>query len=278
MRYSTDLPDLRILPAKSLVPHEDCDPRRVDRLSQRLKAEGILKNPPIVTAIPDSENYVVLDGANRALSFINLDIPHVIAQLVSYQNSGVELDTWYHVVAGMDITEFKNALTRITGLHLQDCSLEDARLALANHQAAAYIISAEGVRLVSNTSTTLTHDTSLLNSLVSAYKGKADIYRASNDIWEIQKPYYPDIIALVIFPRLSSEDIIQAAKSGEKIPTGITRHIIPHRALNINFPMDVLEMDWPLETKEKWLQDWLMERMAANAIRFYSESTFSFNE
>jgi len=278
MRYSTDLPDLRILPTKSLVPHEDCDPRRVDRLSQRLKAEGILKNPPIVAAIPDSENYVVLDGANRALSFVNLGIPHIIAQLVSYRESGVEVDTWYHVVAGMDISDFENALTLKTGLHLQDCSLDEARLAIANRQAAAYIISANGVRLVSNTSTTLNHDTAFLNGLVSVYKGKADIYRASNDIWEIQKPYYPDITALVIFPRLSPEDIIQAAKSGEKIPTGITRHIIPHRALNINFPMDVLEKDWPLEKKEKWLQDWLMERMAANAIRFYSESTFSFNE
>jgi len=278
MRYSTDLPDLRILLAKSLVPHEDCDPRRVDRLSQRLKADGILKNPPVVAAIPDSENYVVLDGANRALSFVNLRIPHIIAQLVSYQESGVEVDTWYHVVAGMEITEFENALTRITGLHLQACSLEDARIALANYQAAAYIISAIGVRLVSNTSTTLKHDTALLNGLVSVYKGKADIFRASNDIWEIQKPYYPDITALIVFPRLSPTDIIHAAQSREKIPTGITRHIIPHRALNINFPMDVLQKDWPLEQKEKWLADWLMERMAANAIRFYSESTFSFNE
>ncbi|MGB3703609.1 MAG: hypothetical protein WA997_20290 [Anaerolineales bacterium] len=278
MRYSTVLPNLRILPAAALVPHEDCDPRRVDRLSQRLRAEGILKNPPVVAPIPDSEKYVVLDGANRALSFINLGIPHIIAQLVSYQDSGVELDTWYHVVAGMDITDFENALTVVTGLHLQGCSLDEARLALATHQAAAYIISANGVRMVSNTSTTLKHDTTLLNGLVRAYKGKANIYRASNDIWEIQKPYYPDITALVIFPRLTPDDIIHAAQSGEKIPTGITRHIIPHRALNINIPMDVLETNWPLERKEKWLQDWWMERMAANAIRFYSESTFSFNE
>jgi hypothetical protein len=278
MRYSTDLPDLRILPANALIPHEDCDPRRVVRLSKRLEEDGILKNPPVVTSIPDCENYVVLDGANRALSFVKLAIPHIIAQLVSYQESGVEVDTWYHVVAGMDITEFENALTLITGLHLQECSLEDARSALANHQAAAYIISAEGVRMVSNSSTTLKHDTALLNALVSVYKGKADIYRASNDIWEIQKPYYPNITALVVFPRLSPADIIHAAQSGEMIPTGITRHIIPHRALNINFPMDVLQKDWSLEQKEAWLQDWLMERMAANAIRFYSESTFSFNE
>lgn len=278
MRYSTDLPDLRILPTEKLIPHEDCDPRRVERLSLRINDEALLKNPPIVAAIPDSDAYVVLDGANRAQAFAKLDIPHIIAQLVSYTDSGVELDTWYHVVAGMQIAEFEHALTQVTGLHLLDCSLEQAREALVNHQAAAYIVSAQGVRMVSNTSNSLKHDPRLLNNLVSIYKGKANIYRASNDIWEKQEPYYPDITALVIFPRLTPADIIGAAQSGEKIPTGITRHIIPHRALNINFPLDVLQADWPQEHKDAWLQDWLMERMAANAIRFYSESTFSFNE
>ena len=278
MRYSTDLPDLRMLPAEKLIPHEDCDPRRVDRLRQRLSEDGILKNPPVAAPIPGSDVYVVLDGANRALAFAAMGIPHITAQLVSYEDSGVEIDTWYHVVAGMDIAEFENALTKETGLHLQVCRLDDARDALEQHKAAAYIISAQGVRMVSNTANSLRHDTRLLNSLVSVYKGKANIYRASNDIWEKQEPYYPDITALVIFPRLAPEDIIAAAQSREKIPTGITRHIIPHRALNINIPLEVLRADWSQDRKDSWLQEWLMERMAANAIRFYSESTFSFNE
>ena len=82
----------------------------------------------------------------------------------------------------------------------------------------------------------------------------------------------------MVFPRLTPGDIIATAQSGEKIPTGITRHIIPHRALNINIPLSVLAADWSQERKDAWLKKWLMERMAANAIRFYSESTFSFNE
>lgn len=278
MRYSTDLPDLRILTAEKLIPHEDCDPRRVSRLSERLKEDGILKNPPVVASIPETDSYVVLDGANRVLAFVKLGIPHIAAQLVSYKGSGVELDTWYHVVSGMDIADFESALTKVTGLHLKDCNLEEARRALIDHQAAAYIISAQGVRMVINTSNSLKHDTRLLNGLVSAYKGKANIYRASNDIWEKQEPYYPEITALVIFPRLTPADILTAAQTGEKIPTGITRHIIPHRALNINIPLEVLEAGWSQERKDKWLREWLMERMAANAIRFYSESTFSFNE
>jgi hypothetical protein len=250
----------------------------VDRLSFRVREEGILKNPPIVAAIPESDGYVVLDGANRAEAFVSLGIAHIVAQLVSYEDPGVELDTWYHVVAGMGIANFEEALTKVTGLHLQACSLEQAREALENHQAAAYIVSAQGVRMVSNTNNSLQHDTQLLNGLVSAYRGRANIYRASNDIWEKQEPYYPDISALVIFPRLTPADIIAAAQTGKKIPTGITRHIIPHRALNINIPLEILEKDWTQERKDEWLHNWLMERMSANAIRFYSESTFSFNE
>ena len=118
----------------------------------------------------------------------------------------------------------------------------------------------------------------LLSDIVGTYRGKADIYRASNDIWEIQKPYYPEITALLIFTTLRPEDIIAAALGEQKIPSGITRHIIQARALNINFPVGILMAGWSLAEKRQWLHEWLMERMAANAIRFYAESTFSFNE
>jgi hypothetical protein len=82
----------------------------------------------------------------------------------------------------------------------------------------------------------------------------------------------------VVFPQLRPADILSAAREGERVPSGITRHIIPNRALNINIPIEVLEADWDLERKRAWLHDWLMERMAANAIRYYAESTFSFDE
>jgi len=278
MQDSTFLPDLRMLRTETLLPHEECDPRRVERLAQRLREEGILKNPPIVAQIPNTEQFVILDGANRVNAFAFMDIPHIVSQLVDYADPNLILDTWYHVVACIPIEQFNCELTCTTGMHLEACSIEEARRALATHEAAAYIVCEEGVRKVVNTTNPLQHDIGLLNRLVWVYKGKADIFRASNDIWEIQKPYYPEITALVIFPRLKPEHIIQAACSEEKIPTGISRHIIPARALNINIPIAMLEIAWTHEQKEAWLHEWLMERMAANAIRYYAESTFSFNE
>jgi hypothetical protein len=278
MRDSTALPDLQMLPSEALVPHEDVDPRRTERLSQRIRQEGILKNPPVVAPIPDSEKYVVLDGANRAMAFIKLGIPHIVAQLVDYNLPGLILDTWYHVISGMLLADFEQAITTITGAQLENCSLEAARQALESGEACSYIVCASGVRKLTRPKSIPTGDLHILGELVNAYKGRADIFRASNDVWELQAPYYPNITALVIFPRYRPQDILEAARNGYKVPTGITRHVIPHRALNINIPLEVLAADWGIEPKRQWLHDWLMDRMANNAIRYYAEPTFSFNE
>ena len=278
MRDSTALPDLQMLPTAMLVPHEDYDPRRIEKLSQRLQGEGILKNPPIATAIPGDSRYVVLDGANRVISFAQLGIPHIVAQLVSYDDPGLSLDTWYHVVSGMPLGEFEDGLAQVAGMQLAECTLPEARLSLESGEAMAYIITQDGVRKVPCPHDCQPHDLNLLNALVGAYKGRADIFRASNDSWELQAPTYPRITALVIFPRYHPQDILQAAQQAYRFPSGITRHVIPNRALNINIPLEVLAADWTLEQKRQWLQDWLMERLAANAIRYYAEPTFSFNE
>jgi hypothetical protein len=278
MQDSKVLPDLRVLPTPLLVPHEDVDERRVERLSQRILEEGILKNPPVVAAIPDSERYVVLDGANRTVAFQMVRIPHIIAQVVSYDDPGVVLDTWYHVVSGMAIETFETALAGVSNFILVNCSQDEARRAVSTGEAVAYVMNDQGARLVVWKPGEQNSNLHGLLNLVSIYKGKSDIIRASNDIWEIQQPCYPDITALVVFPRLKPDDILQAGKNGEKVPSGITRHIIHARALNINIPIGILMADWVLERKRKWLEDWWMERLAVNAIRYYAEPTFSFNE
>ncbi|MFC2026249.1 hypothetical protein ACFLUC_03540 [Chloroflexota bacterium] len=278
MKDSKDLPDLRMLPTLDLVAHEDCDPRRVEKLCSRIHREGCLKNPPIVAEVPGSDRYVVLDGANRMMAFVSLGIPHIVAQLISYDYPGVAVDTWYHVVSGMRLEEFESALKKVAGMSLKDCSLQEARRSLENNESIAYIVCASGVRQVYSHDGDQPRNLQVLNDIVGAYKGRADIYRASNDIWEKQIPYYPDITALMIFPRYKPQDILHAAQNGYKVPSGVTRHIIPQRALNINIPLDVLNGDWSLKKKREWLDDWMMERMAANAIRYYAESTFSFNE
>ena len=275
---SPSLPNIRILASSSLVTHEDADPRRVTRLADRISQDGLLKHPPVVAAIPDSDKYVVLDGANRVTALKTLNVPHLIVQIVSYSAPGIQLDTWYHVVAGMPLEQFENELAQIPEITLRICSLEDAREALSTNNATAYIITAENIRMIRHKNGT-SRDLGLLSKLVATYKGKAEIYRRSNDLWEEQAQYHPDITALIVFPKITPADVINAARHGERIPTGITRHIISPRALNLNIPFELLNRaDWTLERKQAWLENWLMERVAAHGVRLYTESTFSFDE
>lgn len=278
MRESTHLPDLRMLPADRLWLHETSDERRVARLCQRLLDDGRLKNPPVVAPLPETEAYLVLDGANRVSAIRQLGFPHIVAQVVSYDDPGVELSTWYHVVAGLPEAEFLRSLEAIPHLHLAPMTQHEARQLLAIGDAAAYVVCRAGVYAVVNTARAAGSDIHMLNQVVGAYKGRANIYRASNDDFNKQAPTYPDITALVIFPTYRPSDLIALVRRGEVVPSGVTRHLIPERALRINIPLSILAADQPLAEKETWLQRWWRERLDANAIRYYAESTFLFDE
>jgi hypothetical protein len=278
MRYSTHLPDLRIVPVEHLLLHETSDERRITSLAERLQKENRLKNPPAVTPLPDGDDYMVLDGANRVSAFKMLGIPHIVAQLVSYDDPDVELNAWNHVIAGMPEAQFRTALEELSNLHLEQCSIQHARQSIAIGDAIAYVICRNAVCIVKNKTPAADNDIRLLNDLVNIYKGKADIYRASNDDFSKQAPSYPDITALVVFPSFRPADLIAFVRLGEVVPSGITRHIIPQRALRINIPLAVLAEERPLSEKKDWLNRWWHERLTANAIRFYAESTFLFDE
>ena len=112
-------PDLRILPVDCLIEHEFNDSQRTAPLAHRLEAEGILKNPPIVTPLEDEESrYVVLDGANRTTTLAYLGYPHALVQVVPYEPPQGTLTTWHHVITDLDLESFTSALAAVEGVEL----------------------------------------------------------------------------------------------------------------------------------------------------------------
>ncbi len=104
MRILPDLPDLHILPADALRPHEHHEDRRAAPLAEALRREGILRNPPIVLRLSGhEERYIVLDGANRTTAFQQLGFKYVLAQVVHPGDNQVGVETWNHAV--LNITE-----------------------------------------------------------------------------------------------------------------------------------------------------------------------------
>ena len=83
----------------------------------------------------------------------------------------------------------------------------------------------------------------------------------------------------MVFPALLPAELLDLARAGLRVPTGITRHIIPARALRVNVPLDLLrDPEQSLEAKNAWWHDHVKTKLGDNQIRFYQESTYLFDE
>jgi hypothetical protein len=163
-------------------------------------------------------------------------------------------------------------------MRLIDCYLEEARQALTLSTAVACIVSEHGVQKACPVEDCQASDIRLLGDIVGTYRGRAEIYRTTIDNWDELISYHPQMTALILYPRIRPADVIYAAQNSIKLPTGISRHIISPRALNIHIPLDILKAEWSLERKTAWLENWYQERMNSYGVRLYSEATFLFDE
>ena len=276
------LPDLRIVPVSSLVPHEREDESRTQRLSERLRRSGYLKNPPIATPIASTdrqERFVVLDGANRVAAAAAAGLPHILIQAVRYDDPGIQLSTWHHALSGFSFETLEHELGALPGLERRPEGLSQARALLARREAIAYVVPDENHAVTLLGDRGLYERNALLNAVVDIYRDRVPFHRVMRDSLAEARARFPDVTALIVFPRFHPDEILEIAASGARLPAGITRHLIPWRALRVNIPLEILaDPARPLPEKSRWLEGWIAERVAQKQVRFYEESTVLFDE
>ncbi|MCY3778842.1 MAG: hypothetical protein OXG78_00910 [Chloroflexi bacterium] len=266
---SAPSPDLRIVCVDAILPHEKSDVQRSRPLMERLKKAEFFTNPPLVAELPDSR-YVLMDGSNRHISMSLLGFEHILVQILDYESDYVELGVWQHVVADWESQRLLQELEAIEGTDIRTGWDSNAVAQILLRDGPVYSIHAVADGLAERNAT--------LTRVVSAYHNSATLYRTPlsdpGQIW----PLFPSGIALIMFPAYQPEDIIAAALERAFLPPGVSRHIVHGRALNVNYPMERLRAETPLEAKNDILQTWLREQYAARSIRYYAESTFQFAE
>ncbi len=266
------LPDLRIVPRAQVHLHEDTDPTRVQRLVARLRTDGVLRNPPIAAPLPEG-GFVVLDGANRTSALLALEAPELLVQVIEYGDPAVRLDVWCHLLAQpVDLP----GLLRAQGLSIREVTPNVAAHRLSERTSACYVLTSSGTVEVP---TSLHHPlAAMLSVVVDAYKATNRIYRVMGADWEALREEYGFVAALVVFPTFTKRDIVDIARAPVKLPTGITRHLIPGRALRVNIPLDVLTTPGDIERKNRWMAEEIHRRLLENRVRYYPESSFLFDE
>ncbi len=273
-----NLPDLRILPIESVILHEDHDMQRTLPLVEKLRAQGIIRNPPIVMPLTDgTDRYMVLDGANRVTSLLELEFPHIVAQVVEANNPHVSLQTWNHVVWGMSAKTLATSLRKVKGIEL--VKVNTRRSVDAPKYVPMQVRMPNGsFFIMKETPSDLATHIQTMHSVVNTYKTRASLDRTSQTLIDTFKKVYSDLTALVIFPQFKIKTVLKLAGQNILLPTGITRFTVSPRALHLNYPLHELSSGKPIEYKQEYLKKWIEERVKKKGVRLYSEATFLFDE
>ncbi|HXF85019.1 MAG TPA: hypothetical protein VNK49_06470 [Anaerolineales bacterium] len=272
------LPNLKILPLDRLVLHEDHDIQRTMPLVEKLRAQGILRNPPIVMPLMDKTNrYMVLDGANRVTSLRVLEFPHIVAQVVQPDDPHVNLQTWNHIVWGMKPKTLMNAIRKIKGIKVRKVDIHKS-LEAPKYVPVSIRLPDSSLYILEEEPSDLATHINILHSIVNVYKTRASLDRTSQTLIDAFKNIYPDLTALIIFPRFKIKTVLKLAAQNIVLPAGITRFTVSPRALHLNYPLHELSSAKPIEYKEEYLKQWIEERVKKKGVRLYSEATFLFDE
>jgi hypothetical protein len=65
-------------------------------------------------------------------------------------------------------------------------------------------------------------------------------FRVTSESFEDARERHPEIEALVVFPHFEPSEVIEIAAGRQRLPPGITRHVIRWRALRVDVPLERL--------------------------------------
>jgi hypothetical protein len=273
-----NIPNLRILPIESLILHEDHDMQRTLPLVEQLRAQGIIRNPPIVMSLNDgTDRSMVLDGANRVTSLREMEFPHIVAQVVKPDDKHVNLRTWNHVVWGMSTRSLLTSLRKVEGIELIKVNTQKS-LDAPKYLPMQVRFSDGRFFIIRETPSDLATHIETLHKIVDTYKTRASLDRTSQTLIDSFKPVHSDLAALFIYPSFKIKTVLKLAGQNIVLPTGITRFTVSPRALHLNYPLHELSSAKPVEYKQDYLDNWIEERVKKKGVRLYTEATFLFDE
>lgn len=303
-------PVLRLVPTGSIRFHEHPEHRRTLKLVDRLRADRFLKNPPIVTelrrdrdagrGVPAREPalaaghevvkpgrsaaYLLLDGANRVSAFRELEYSHVPVQVVDYADDAIQLRRWQHLLLEGRPLDLRSIYASFEGVRMdpvprpevfQLLEMREIFAALVDENADCWGLFPDPLEVGFQLRSAIL----VLEQVVAAYEGRTQLER----IKLADHTKLPDVIEsrehqLVLFPVFTKPELLHLAGEGVLIPTGISRHVIPGRALALNLDLTFLT-DLTEETDKLRHFDAYLDRLQLEGrIRFYQESVFMLNE
>ncbi|MCB0209323.1 MAG: hypothetical protein KDJ52_08340 [Anaerolineae bacterium] len=265
---------LRIVPTEKVIPHENTDPKRVERLVDRLKEDGILANPPVV--IEANDHYIVLDGATRVTSLKAMNVPHLLVQLATPE-TGLDLQSWYHVIRQIELPQLLDILNAVPTIALRETDQQRVHNEMVEYGGLCFLRTTEDKIYLVEAAPGV-NKLEALNQLTETYIEASYVTRTLEDNFDNLRDEYPDMAALVVFGKYTIEQVFQIVQAGHFLPAGITRFIVSGRVLRVNLALEYLKSDEGLLEKNKWLRHFVIEKLGNSQARYYAESVYLMDE
>lgn len=274
----TDVFHLQIIPIRYILPHEFIDESRTNALAERLKKDGYLSNPIIITHLT-KKTYIQLDGMNRLSSFKKLNLPSILCQIVDYSDAEtVEMSSWTHFI-NVKSADFLNYLKKIKNLIINKGTIDDVRNRYIQSEGfdkiCAFVTEGFDVYLITYGGSLL-DKVEVLNKIVKYYH--RDISRSvlpKDAGREAIKMLFQEHLKhkqMVAFPTITRHQVVKVVKQGGFFPPGITRHVIKRRCLNVNLPLKFFNKSESIAAQNRNLEQFLRQKK----FRLYEEPTIYF--
>jgi hypothetical protein len=275
------IPNLQLVPSGSVRFHEHPEHSRTLRLVARLKEEGVLRNPPIVAQL-NAREFVLLDGANRISALQDMGLSHLPVQVIDYERPEVELKGWHHLLLESGGLDLRGEYAKLGGVRVERVADADLPALLGLRRLYAVLIDPEGVAwgLFPESGRVLIRDwMPAIERVVAAYEGRTRLERIKlADYADLPDVFQTLDHQIALYPKISKVELLSLVTDGLMIPTGLTRHLIPGRALGLNLDLRFLtELNTEAE-KVDHLRRFVDDLEIRGRIRFYEESAFIMNE
>jgi hypothetical protein len=279
INFTQNFFDLKILKISDIKLHETTETKRLRNIFDRISKDRKLMNPVIV-AHHNGFN-ILIDGANRLSSLRDIGCKLVLAQIINYTNSRIKLKCWNHLIYGFSLNIIKD-YCKAAGYKIKDLKYSDAYAIFRNEKN--YILATD----TKNLETLLIHlpgnrdfVVKELHNFTKLYFNRYSFDRSESEIKITDlKKYSRKYGILIEFPSFSKKDIISIATdhSRNKLPAGITRHILINRVLHVRYDIRNLLNDKEVEKKNTELEEYLIKKIDDNKVRQYKESVIVFDE
>lgn len=265
---------LKVVELKKVIKHENIDPKRVEKLKLRLKDADVFTNPPIV--VKNQGRYIVLDGATRTTAFKEMGFKHIIVQVLENQKEFV-LDSWYHAIRKVRSSEIIELLKQLPEVSLNISRSDKILEEILDHGGLCYLKTADGKVFHIQAANGVNH-LDALNKFTNTYIKASYVSRSTNKDIQSLISEFPDLAALVVFPKYEVDQVIQIARAKRALPAGITRFLIPGRVMRLNADLTYLKSERSLAEKNDWLYTLTMEKLASDRVRYYEEPVYLMDE